>query len=233
MTTDLSQAYDDWHGRLADDGGADAPWHVLVKRHLGDVGRLPVMEVACGRGGLARWLARQEPVCVVAADFSPRAVALASSGAAELPLHFEVADAQHLPHPDGAFDVVVSCETIEHLPRPDQGVRELARVLRPGGRLLLTTPNYLNAMGLYRAYRRLSGQPFTEVGQPLNRLTLLPRTLMWIQAAGLRPRVVDAAGHYLPVPGRAPVALRRLDGPKPVFRWLARHPLVVAVKPTR
>jgi SAM-dependent methyltransferase len=143
---------------------------------------------------------------------------------------YAVADVQHLPHPDEAFDVVVSCETIEHVLTPREAVRELARVLRPGGQLLLTTPNYLSTMGLYRAYRRLVSRPFTEEGQPLNNLTLLPRTLQWLRVAGFRPRVVDAAGHCLPFPGRPPIALPRLDGPIPVLKWLARHPLIVATK---
>jgi 2-polyprenyl-3-methyl-5-hydroxy-6-metoxy-1,4-benzoquinol methylase len=47
-----------------------------------------------------------------------------------------------LPLADGSFDCVLLSEVIEHLESPDLTIREVARVLRPGGRLLVTTPNY-------------------------------------------------------------------------------------------
>jgi SAM-dependent methyltransferase len=51
-----------------------------------------------------------------------------------------VAAAQALPFRAAAFDAVLSLETVEHLERPEEAGREAARVLRPGGPILLTTP---------------------------------------------------------------------------------------------
>jgi hypothetical protein len=48
-----------------------------------------------------------------------------------------VADLTRLPYADGAFDAVVCGWVLEHLPDPAPGLRELARVLQPGGKLLL------------------------------------------------------------------------------------------------
>jgi SAM-dependent methyltransferase len=48
-----------------------------------------------------------------------------------------------LPFVDGSFDVVLSTEVIEHTPGPTEGLRELCRVLRRGGRLIVTSPNRL------------------------------------------------------------------------------------------
>jgi SAM-dependent methyltransferase len=47
-----------------------------------------------------------------------------------------------LPYPDAAFDLIVSMDVIEHVPDPVPWVKEALRVLRPGGVLYLTTPNY-------------------------------------------------------------------------------------------
>ncbi|MBI3182470.1 MAG: class I SAM-dependent methyltransferase [Myxococcales bacterium] len=47
-----------------------------------------------------------------------------------------------LPYAEGSFDLVLSMDVVEHLAEPLRHLREAARVLRPGGRLLLTTPNY-------------------------------------------------------------------------------------------
>src|SRR5204862_4520054 len=51
------------------------------------------------------------------------------------------ADAEALPFLDAVFDVVVMSEVIEHLLHPERAVWEVARVLRPGGVLVLTTNN--------------------------------------------------------------------------------------------
>lgn len=227
-------AYDRWHLALETEAEATSPWHALVREHLKDLAGAHVLEVACGRGAFALWLARQGARRVVAADFSRSAVraghALASKGPPPAP-RFAVTDITALAFRESGFDLVVSCETIEHLETPVKALREMARTLRPGGLLYLTTPNYLGPMGLYRVYRAVTGRPYTEVGQPINRITLLPRTLGWVRSAGLRVLAVDGVGHYLPFPGRPP-----LDVPLP--RWLRRatrafalHSLVVAEKP--
>jgi ubiquinone/menaquinone biosynthesis C-methylase UbiE len=49
-------------------------------------------------------------------------------------------DITAIPVPDGSFDVVLCTEVLEHVPEPVQAVQEMARILKPGGRLLLTAP---------------------------------------------------------------------------------------------
>lgn len=49
-------------------------------------------------------------------------------------------DVQELSFPSKSFDIVVSCEVFEHVPDPVRGLREIFRVLRPGGELILTVP---------------------------------------------------------------------------------------------
>jgi SAM-dependent methyltransferase len=72
---------------------------------------------------------------VVMVDISPRMVELARQRGVEA----EVGDAQNLPYPDAAFDCVIAAWMLFHLPDIDAGLAELARVLKPGGRLVAAT----------------------------------------------------------------------------------------------
>jgi len=209
----------------------------LAKAHLRDEdldGRR-VLEIGCGRGGFTCWLARQarpnRPE-LTAADFSGAALNRAREQAGRLRLDritWSQEDLQGLRFPDASFDTVISCETIEHVPDVAQAVRELARVLRPGGRLVLTTPNYLGQNGLYRLYCLARGRAWTENGQPFAHWMLLPKTIGLVKKAGLTVRAVDGVGHWLPLP-RRPVRLHFLDRVRWLTKWTAFHSLVVGEK---
>jgi len=238
MNNDADPAsYDAWHATLDVDPDSNDPWYLLVRRQLEperDIAGRRIMEIGCGRGGFACWLATRSPPPnqVTALDYSSVAIEKGRAYAAAAGIRgvsWQTGDIQAIAHPDGAFDTVVSCETIEHVPDPRRAVRELARVLRPGGRLFLTTPNYFGVFGLYRAYLRLRGRRFTEVGQPINQLTMLPRTLRWIQSTGLRVEAIQGEGHYWLSPGHQPRRIRWLD--MKLLKWLALHVLIVARKP--
>jgi ubiquinone/menaquinone biosynthesis C-methylase UbiE len=228
--------YDAWHERVAGADALDTPWHRLVQQALDprrDLDGRRVLEIACGRGELAQWcVSAARPSLYVAADFSMSAVRLARTRAGRpsegrRPAVVQ-ADAQAIALPAASIDTVISCETIEHVPQPRVALAELARVLRPGGRLFLTAPSYLGPMGMYRAYLRVTGRRFTEEGQPVNHFLLAPIVRRWIRATGLRVIAVRAAGHYLPFPGRPPILLADET------RWLTPfglHALTVAEKP--
>jgi 2-polyprenyl-3-methyl-5-hydroxy-6-metoxy-1,4-benzoquinol methylase len=233
------EAYDEWHAKFDPEDDAHSPWHALVREHV-DVARdldgRRVLDIGCGRGGLTAWIARSSrPALHLAMDFSEVAVEKGRRMAAQASLpdiEWGVADIQDIPRADASIDSAFSCETIEHVPDPPRAVRELARVLRPGGRLFLTTPNYMGTLGLYRGYLRLRGRKFTEIGQPINQFTMLPRTIRWVTRAGLEVLATDAVGHYLPFPGRPAIRLAWLDEPRALMRWLAHHSFVLARKPS-
>src|SRR3984893_6108838 len=119
----LRTDYDTWHQRIFDSEpeheDADSPWYQLVREKIGSVAGLRVLEVACGRGGFVRELARGG-AHVTGCDFSFSALRVAhaklvdgGSGRWATLVH---GDAQCLPFANGAFDLIISCETIEHLP---------------------------------------------------------------------------------------------------------------------
>jgi 2-polyprenyl-3-methyl-5-hydroxy-6-metoxy-1,4-benzoquinol methylase len=98
-----------------------------------------VLDVACGAGYGSAILA-EAGAEVRGADVDPEAVRLASErsgGAAE----FQEADIAALPYDDDSFDLVVCFETIEHVSDQAAALDELARVLAPGGLLMISSPN--------------------------------------------------------------------------------------------
>jgi SAM-dependent methyltransferase len=94
-----------------------------------------LIEVGCGWGELAAWLAEETGAEVVAVDLSPRMVDLARARGVDA----RVGDVQRLEFADGSFDVAVAAWMLYHVPERDVAIRELARVLRPGGRLVAVT----------------------------------------------------------------------------------------------
>jgi SAM-dependent methyltransferase len=171
---------------------------------------------------------------VVAADFSRVGVGKGRAHAVRegVALDWSVADIQAIPFRSGAFDAVFSCETIEHIAAPRRAISELFRVVRPGGRLYLTCPNYLGPLGAYRVYLRLSGRRFTEEGQPVNRFLVMPLTLSWVCAAGFHIEWFGSSGHYWPWPGSPPRDLGDL-GPAWLMRWFGLHGCIVATRPRK
>lgn len=101
---------------------------------------LDVLDVASGEGFGSAYLA-QTARSVVGVDISEEAVAHARAAYTDDNLRFMTGDATRLDLPDASFDVVVSFETIEHLPDPSIFIREIRRVLRPEGLLIVSTPN--------------------------------------------------------------------------------------------
>ena len=228
---DSRSRYDAWHESVGRSAALDTPWHRMVQGALDpgrDVAGRRVLEIACGRGDFAAWCSRlpSPPSLLVAADFSSSAVRIAR-GAAEARTVFVQADAEGIGMRSQSFDTVICCETLEHLRDPRAALAELARVLRPGGRLFLTTPNYLGPMGAYRGYLRLTGRRYSEEGQPVNRFLVAPRLRRWVRRAGLRIVGRDAIGHYLPWPRRAPILLRERA---PWLELFGLHSLTVAVR---
>jgi SAM-dependent methyltransferase len=95
-----------------------------------------VLDVGCGTG---RWLRRylRENVRPVGLDATQDMIRRAADKGSLCPLL--VSRAQSLPFPEGTFDLVSAVTVIQHIPPADQreAIREMARVLRPGGHLLL------------------------------------------------------------------------------------------------
>jgi demethylmenaquinone methyltransferase/2-methoxy-6-polyprenyl-1,4-benzoquinol methylase len=115
------------------------------------------LDIGAGTGDMALELRRQGAARVTGADFSPEMLAAASrkSAAVNARISWVLADALRLPFPDGTFDCVTNAFVLRNLADLRAGLAEMARVLRPGGRLVcldMTQPPRGPFGALYRLY---------------------------------------------------------------------------------
>jgi ubiquinone/menaquinone biosynthesis C-methylase UbiE len=102
---------------------------------VADVDPRRVLEVGCGPGEAAERIGRELGADVVAVDTSERMVELARARGVDAC----VGDVQELPFADGSFDCALAAWVLFHVAELDRALAELARVLRPGGRLVAVT----------------------------------------------------------------------------------------------
>lgn len=101
-----------------------------------------LLDVGCGIGGSSRILARDYGFAVTGVTISPQQVKRAQAlTPADLSAHFQVDDAMALSFPDASFDVVWSIEAGPHMPDKAIFAKELLRVLKPGGILVVADWN--------------------------------------------------------------------------------------------
>lgn len=98
-----------------------------------------MLDVGCGTGMLLRLLASRCPQATDLAgiDAAPSMIEAAGQAADDPRIRLTVGVAERLPYPDGAFGLVVSTTSFDHWADQQAGLRECARVLAPGGHLVL------------------------------------------------------------------------------------------------
>ena len=148
----------------------------LYRRIADDVGLVhaegTVLDVGTGPGLLALEIARRQPrLTVLGMDLSPAMVAIARANAEGAGLgdrvHFETGDVAALPYGDASVDLVVSSLSLHHWPRLTQALRDIHRVLRPGGSAwLYDVPSY----SLREFQGAVAQTPFG--GQPVERTSV-------------------------------------------------------------
>jgi len=108
----------------------------LARVQLHPGGRL--LDIGCGTGALLEALAARYPQCAFAGvDSTPEMLAVARERLPEA-VDLRAAHAERLPFAEAAFDAVVSCNMFHYLREPKAALAEFRRVLKPGGRLIIT-----------------------------------------------------------------------------------------------
>ncbi len=121
----------------------------VVRSLLDEFESGPALDAACGTGRHARYLAERGHD-VIGVDASPEMLALAAAAAPTA--GFALGTLQHLPLAAGAVDVAVCSLALGHLPDLNGAITELARVVRPGGHIVISD--------LHPLVRLLGGQAF-------------------------------------------------------------------------
>jgi 2-polyprenyl-3-methyl-5-hydroxy-6-metoxy-1,4-benzoquinol methylase len=154
-----------------------------------------LIDVGCGGGGLWRLVgSRFSSYCGLDAlrydGFPP-----------DVPFVRVNLDDPEWPVPQACAEVVAAVETIEHVENPWAFVRALVRMARPGGFVLVTTPNQLSLLSLVTLAAKRRFSAFQDVHYPAHRTALLESDLRRIFAAsGLESVAVEYSLH-----GRLPL----------------------------
>ncbi len=141
----------------------------LHERVLEITAKLPkgrVLDIPCGQGALADRL-RAQGFEIFCGDLDPKWYRIEGG-------HFHQLDLNgNLPYKDQNFDCVTCVEGIEHLENPHLLIREIGRVLKPGGSVVITTPNIMNIKSRLYFLLRSYFNNFRYFPQPSNPRELL------------------------------------------------------------
>jgi demethylmenaquinone methyltransferase / 2-methoxy-6-polyprenyl-1,4-benzoquinol methylase len=184
--------------------GRDRRWRHITRKALELRPGEWVLDVAAGTGVSTAELARTGARCV-AADFSLGMLRAGSHRA----LPVIAADALHLPFADECFDAVTISFGLRNVVDPDRALREMARVTRPRGRMVVcefSTPTWRPFRVVYQHYlmRALPAVAGRVSSHPLAYRYLAESITAWPDQRGLAERIAEA--------GWADVAWRNLTG---------------------
>ncbi|MEK7464422.1 MAG: methyltransferase domain-containing protein [Patescibacteria group bacterium] len=139
MTKSFYERYwdrDDKQGQLSD---FQLKWPILQKL-IPKEKSIAILDFGCGNGFILREMMKINPDArYVGVDVSRVAIAEARQVLPNLDFH-EIEDGAPVPLKDSSVDFIFSSEVIEHIYDTENAVREWSRILKPGGKVLLTTP---------------------------------------------------------------------------------------------
>ncbi|MEM6704492.1 MAG: class I SAM-dependent methyltransferase [Acidobacteriota bacterium] len=148
-------------------GGLQATEHLLGSLDLDESTRL--LDLGCGLGGTARWIAENHAAQVTGIDLTPEYVAVARELTRRVGLQarFEVGSVVDLPFEDGSFDVATMFHVGMNIEDKEVLFHEVARVLRPGGRVALFDVQRLGAGELIYPFPWAGEAGFSFVETPV------------------------------------------------------------------
>jgi ubiquinone/menaquinone biosynthesis C-methylase UbiE len=144
-----------------------APENRFILGHLGDVNGKTLLDLGCGAGENSVYFSLKGARCT-ATDYSPGMVEKALKLAAANGVQIEVRtmNALEIEFPANTFDIVYAANLLHHLPDSTTALREMHRVLKPGGKACFWDP--LKHNPVINVYRRIAKEVRTEDEMPLD-----------------------------------------------------------------
>ncbi len=179
QTPDLLQREQDFHDHWASTIDVDgirvadyfeactAPENRFILKHLGDVKGKTLLDLGCGAGENSVYFSKLGARCV-ASDYSPGMVEVALKLAEKNGVSVEgrVINAMAIDYPDNSFDIIYAANLLHHIPDPLITIREMHRVLKPGGKMCFWDP--LRHNPVINIYRKIATEVRTEDEMPLH-----------------------------------------------------------------
>ena len=204
MSTNLLQQY--YEAKYAAGVELERTSKLYTLRSVAGAGKLDILDVGCGTGNNSKILAAMGHR-LTGIDISQNAIARY----VEAGFDGHVMDIEHrIDFDDISYDLVFCSEVIEHVSDPAHLAMEMYRVLRPGGRLVLSTPN--SAFWLYRVLGLL-GRPVSDIQHPQHLQFFSQRSLAdTLEGAGFKIDRALGRNMYAIAPDFAPL--------RPIYRLL-------------
>ncbi|MCY7273856.1 MAG: class I SAM-dependent methyltransferase [Phormidesmis sp. CAN_BIN44] len=179
MQEDILRKEQDFHDRWASTIDVDgirvadyfeactAPENRFILRQLSDVKDKYLLDLGCGAGENSVYFALLGAQCV-ATDYSPGMVEVALKLAETNGVQIEgrTVNAMDIDFPDNTFDIVYASNLLHHIPHPEITLKEMHRVLKPGGKACFWDP--LKHNPVINVYRRMATEVRTEDETPLD-----------------------------------------------------------------
>lgn len=139
----------------------DKGWRRKAMKEIGEGEKERLLDVACGTGDFAIAAARAGVRQVTGIDISANMVEIGRKKVKELGLEsgidLQIGDSEQIDFPDGTFNAVTVAFGVRNFEHLEQGLREMCRVLRPGGKAVIlefSMPEHFPMKQLYKFYFR-------------------------------------------------------------------------------